>query len=244
MSRQRLTGEKACARDGGLRGRRCCFGRRHASASRRSGLTPTRRRHGCRHLHIHTNRSDGLRQPGRGRGGGGACGTEIHRLHGPWRRDAAAGSAAVSIRRAVSRRRGDQHQRAATTSRSTCRSRRIRSAGEPRDVVEDVRRLGGFGIAAHPDSPKAQLRWIDWTAPIDGVEMLNLDTSWRVLASQPGLAGKRRLFTALLDYPFRPTEIVTSLIQPTSASQNGRQPPRNGRSSRLAAPMRTQGCRC
>src|SRR5712671_780210 len=31
--------------------------------------------------------------------------------------------------------------------------------GEPRDVVEDVKRLGGFGIAAHPDSPKAELRW-------------------------------------------------------------------------------------
>ena len=30
-----------------------------------------------------------------------------------------------------------------------------RLAGEPRDVVEDVRRMGGFGMAAHPDSPKA-----------------------------------------------------------------------------------------
>ena len=34
-------------------------------------------------------------------------------------------------------------------------------AGEARDVVEDVRRLGGFGIAAHPDSPKPELRWTD-----------------------------------------------------------------------------------
>src|SRR5437762_14056821 len=30
--------------------------------------------------------------------------------------------------------------------------------GEARDVVDDVRRLGGFGIVAHPDSPKAELR--------------------------------------------------------------------------------------
>ena len=30
--------------------------------------------------------------------------------------------------------------------------------GEPRDVVEDVQRLGGFGIVAHPDSPKTELR--------------------------------------------------------------------------------------
>src|SRR3954469_10463895 len=51
--------------------------------------------------------------------------------------------------------------------------------GEPRDVVADVRRLGGFGIAAHPDSPKPELRWSDWEAPIDGVEWINPDTSWR-----------------------------------------------------------------
>ena len=47
-------------------------------------------------------------------------------------------------------------------------------AGEARDVVEDVRRLGGFGIAAHPDSPKPELRWSDWTAPIDAVEWSTL----------------------------------------------------------------------
>src|SRR4051812_11784204 len=51
--------------------------------------------------------------------------------------------------------------------------------GEAADVVEDVHRLGGFGVAAHPDSPKSELRWQDWNAPIDGVELLNPDTSWR-----------------------------------------------------------------
>ena len=56
-------------------------------------------------------------------------------------------------------------------------------AGEARDVVEDVRRLGGFGIAAHPDSPKPELRWSDWDAPIDAVEWVNPDTSWRVRAA-------------------------------------------------------------
>jgi hypothetical protein len=88
--------------------------------------------------------------------------------------------------------------------------------GEARDVVEDVRRLGGFGIAAHPDSPKVQLQWTDWTAPIDGVEMLNLDTSWRVLVAQPGWTPKRRLLTALLTYPLRAPETMASLIQPTT----------------------------
>src|SRR3982074_1605662 len=65
--------------------------------------------------------------------------------------------------------------------------------GEPRDVVEDVKRLGGVGSAGHPDSPKHQLRWIDWNAPVDGMEIINLDTSWRVLAQQTGFLPKWRL---------------------------------------------------
>src|SRR5438034_9107495 len=62
-------------------------------------------------------------------------------------------------------------------------------AGEPRDVVEDVRRLGGFGIVAHPDSPKLELAWRDWNAPFDGIELLNPDTAWRmwtIQANRPG----------------------------------------------------------
>jgi hypothetical protein len=100
-------------------------------------------------------------------------------------------------------------------------------AGEPRDVVEDVRRLGGFGIAAHPDSPKPQLRWLAWTAPFDGIEVFNLDTSWRLTVDQattstrprepggPNLTwlARRRIVTALLDYPVRPAETIASLLQ-------------------------------
>jgi hypothetical protein len=92
--------------------------------------------------------------------------------------------------------------------------------GEARDVVEDVRRLGGFGIAAHPDSPKPQLRWQEWDAPFDAIELLNPDTSWRVLAEQPGWSPKWRLAEALVDYPFRPVEVMASLIQPTGALDN------------------------
>ena len=84
--------------------------------------------------------------------------------------------------------------------------------GEPRDVVEDVKRLGGFGIAAHPDSPKRELRWIDWNAPIDGMEIINLDTSWRVLAQQAGLLPKWRLLAALGTYPFRSGETIAGLL--------------------------------
>ena len=103
-------------------------------------------------------------------------------------------------------------------------------AGEPRDVVEDVHRLGGFAIAAHPDSPKAELRWRDWDVPIDGVETLNLDTGWRVWAQRAGIGdaggegpvsgpdqpspweARRHLAAALLDYPFRPVETIASLM--------------------------------
>jgi hypothetical protein len=90
-------------------------------------------------------------------------------------------------------------------------------AGEPRDVIEDVRRLGGFGVAAHPDSPKPQLRWTEWTAPFDAIELLNPDTSWRILAQQPWRAGKRQLLTAFVDYPFRSPETIASLLQPSGS---------------------------
>ena len=85
-------------------------------------------------------------------------------------------------------------------------------AGDARDVVEDVRRLGGIGIAAHPDSPKADLRWSDWNLPIDGVEILNPDTGWRVHLEGPGWRSKWRLAEALLAYPIRPAEAIARLL--------------------------------
>ena len=51
--------------------------------------------------------------------------------------------------------------------------------GEAAAVVDDVRRLGGFGIAAHPDHPKPELSWGDPQAPIDGLEWINADAEWR-----------------------------------------------------------------
>ncbi len=79
-----------------------------------------------------------------------------------------------------------------------------RLAGEPRDVVEDVRRLGGFGIAAHPDSPKRELQWTGWDTPFDGVEWLNEDTEWRDESTFS-------LLTALAHYAFRPAETLGAL---------------------------------
>ncbi|MGH9175182.1 MAG: CehA/McbA family metallohydrolase, partial [Vicinamibacterales bacterium] len=78
-------------------------------------------------------------------------------------------------------------------------------AGHPKDVIDDVRRLGGFGIAAHPGSPKDALRWGDWDAPFDGLEWLNADSEWRdeFWGSLGGV---------LLTYAFRPVETLAGLL--------------------------------
>ena len=80
-----------------------------------------------------------------------------------------------------------------------------RLAGEPRDVIEDVTRLGGFGIAAHPDSPKGELAWREWQAPFEGLEWLNADSAWR---------DERRgaLARALVGYWLRGPEVIASLL--------------------------------
>ncbi len=78
-------------------------------------------------------------------------------------------------------------------------------AGEERDLLEDVHRLGGFGIAAHPDSAREDLRWTDWSLPIDGLEWFNADSQWR---AEPWLP----LARAVLQYPLRSAETVSSLF--------------------------------
>jgi hypothetical protein len=164
-------------------------------------------------LHVHTNRSDGLGSPDEVAAAAARAGLKFIAFtdHGDATRtpDPPQYRAGVLCLDGVEISTSGGHYVALDMPASP-----YPLGGEARDVVEDVQRLGGFGIAAHPDSPKPQLRWQDWTTPIDGVEMLNLDTTWRVLAAQPGFAGKRRLFAALLDYPFRSPEVVASLIQP------------------------------
>lgn len=78
-------------------------------------------------------------------------------------------------------------------------------AGEPRDVVEDVARLGGFGIAAHPTSPKNALAWREWSAPFDGIEWLNGDAEWRD-------ESRRTLARVPFDYLVRPAAAMASLL--------------------------------
>ena len=77
--------------------------------------------------------------------------------------------------------------------------------GESAAVVEDVARLGGFGIAAHPGSPRQELAWSDWTAAIDGVEWLNADSEWRDET-------RRSLARAVAAYPVRPSAALATLL--------------------------------
>jgi hypothetical protein len=71
-------------------------------------------------------------------------------------------------------------------------------AGTPADVIEDVHRLGGFGFAAHPGSPRPSLAWQGWDAAIDGLEWINGDSEWR---DEPRLPIVRALITYLLRAP-------------------------------------------
>ena len=78
-------------------------------------------------------------------------------------------------------------------------------AGEVGDVIEDVRRLGGMSIAAHPDSTRAELRLADWDAPFDGIEWLNGDSQWR--DEEWTVIGR-----SLLTYPLRRSATLATLL--------------------------------
>jgi hypothetical protein len=78
-------------------------------------------------------------------------------------------------------------------------------AGTARAVLEDVHRLGGMGVAAHPGSPRDSLKWTGWDVPIDGLEWLNADSEWR--DELFGSLGRLLLTGAL-----RPAETLASIL--------------------------------
>jgi hypothetical protein len=78
-------------------------------------------------------------------------------------------------------------------------------AGEGRDVLEDITRMGGVSIVAHPGSPKREARWTEWTAPFHGLEWLNGDSEWRDEA-------RSSLLRALFTYPARRVETLAHLL--------------------------------
>ncbi len=75
--------------------------------------------------------------------------------------------------------------------------------GEARDVMEDVTRLGGWSVVAHPDSPKPDLRWRGRAG--SGVEWINADSEWR--DNSPG-----RLVQVALHSLVRPAPAIASLF--------------------------------
>jgi hypothetical protein len=176
-------------------------------------------------IHVHTNRSDGLSGPDEIAAAAARAGLKfvVFTDHGDATRkpDSPAYRSGVLCLDGVEISTNGGHYIAIDMPPAPYPLR-----GEARDVMEDVRRLGGFGIAAHPDSPKPELRWREWGPPfVDALELLNPDTGWRVWARQAtGSAGqwhaRRRLLTALVDYPFRPAEVITSLVGSSEAVLN------------------------
>jgi hypothetical protein len=83
--------------------------------------------------------------------------------------------------------------------------------GDADAVAEDVIRLGGFGIAAHPFSPRPELAWHDWSVPVEGIEWLNADSEWRD-------ESRTALARALLGYLTRPGGALASLLDRPDAA--------------------------
>ena len=80
-------------------------------------------------------------------------------------------------------------------------------AGSAADVIEDIHRLGGWAVVAHPDSPKESLRWRgSANAPFDGIEWINADAEWRDETA-------RRLVTTAARAVFRGPESVALLFR-------------------------------
>lgn len=83
--------------------------------------------------------------------------------------------------------------------------------GEARDTIEDVHRMGGWTVMAHPDSPKPGLRWRGQGLAADGIEWLNADSEWR---DEPS----RRLLTAVGHYLIRPPEAIAAVFDRPAGS--------------------------
>ncbi len=98
-----------------------------------------------------------------------------------------------------------------------------RLGGDARDVIEDIHRLGGFAVVAHPDSPRPDLRWRAAPASggrggqgndlssADGMEWLNADSERRD-------EGPLRVLQTLINFPVRPSESLARLISRPAAS--------------------------
>lgn len=159
--------------------------------------------------HIHTNRSDGSGTPDEVAAAAARAGLQFVILtdHGDGTRapDPPAYRSGVLTLDAVELNTSGGHYAALGMTAAP-----YPLAGPPEAVIEDVRRLGGFGIATHPGSPRPSLRWTAWDAAFDGLEWINGDSEWR---DEPRLPIAR----ALAAYLFRSPEAMASLLDRPSA---------------------------
>ena len=149
-----------------------------------------------------------LRRRRRGRGAGRL---ELHRPHRSRRRHAHARRAAVSIRRArastpsrSARRRPLHRHRTSASAVSACAARRATSS-------RMCRRLGGFGIVAHPDSAKPACSGTTGTRRSTG-------SNGSMPTANGATSGRPQLARALARYPFRPAETLASLLDRPDAT--------------------------
>ena len=116
--------------------------------------------------------------------------------------------------------------------------------GEARDVVEDVKRLGGFGVAAHPNSPKPALELASNGTPRSTASSgsIPIPAGGSSCGSRDG-GGLERAAT-LAAYPFRSpgNDRAACSAKRTSASIAGNRSPTRGASCCWPAPMRTPTC--
>ncbi len=161
-------------------------------------------------LHVHTNRSDGSGSPDDVAAAASRAGLQFVILtdHGDGTRvpDPPQYRSGVLVIDAVELSTADGHYIAIGLPAAPYPLR-----GDARDVVEDVKRLGGLGVIAHPDSAKSGLQWRDWDVPFDAMEWLNADTEWR--DEDPS-----QLARALLRYPFRRVGTLASLLDRPDAT--------------------------
>lgn len=132
--------------------------------------------------HIHTNRSDGTGAVDEIAAAAGRAGLKFIVLtdHGDGTRvpDAPTYRHDVLVIDAVELNTREGH--AVALGLNAASSYPI--AGLATDVAEDVHRLGGVVVMAHPDSPRNELAWRGGPGPgpaVDGVEWLNADSEWR-----------------------------------------------------------------
>ena len=216
-----------------------------SSAGATHARTLVRRRHHSRHRprpHQPIGRPQRSRSDRRG---GGASGPEVRRLHRSRRRDARH-----PIRPPI-----DPASSASTRSKSAPQDGHYLAldmpaapyplGGDARGVVEDVKRLGGFGVVAHPNSPKPDLSWDDWDAPFDAIEWLNPDTSWRlkVASARMAIALEHRRRAGRLSVPVARNHRAPHGRHGARRRADGSRSRTGGASCCSPAPTRTRGSR-